>query len=334
MGLRNSLICCINSSNHTRELRRLIEECHSIALAYLKMKASANKLFLFHGEDLKDLAWDFIAESFEKDIDGRLIKFQEYFDGYDLNEMTEPEITFLIRKLIFTKVEDNLFRAIGERDPSLRKIIRNLKLAIRESDCEWRVCFNNGDLVIEKGLNNLPKMPSEFMQIKLSQRLDKHIQIPDILIEVIDIMMQQSEYQKRFSLIGLAIIIREIFVHFNSDKIQDKVIPDVDLRLLNGEFDEFLERSVKSIRFTVGYNYIRKNKMSIKSLNAYMNASKEIVKEHFIGKNNNISHYECLKEQMPALEYNQFRTHHRQKLEYLVKLVRADLVRVYKQDWA
>ena len=333
MGLRYSLGRCLKSSNHTKELQFIIEECHSLALTYLKMKASSNKLYLFHGESLNDLAWDFIAESFEKDENGQLIKFREYFENYDIQRLSETELSVALRKFIFTKVEDNLFRAIGETDPSLKKIIRNLKLAVRESNCDWSVCYRNGELVIEDGSIHLPKMPSEFLQIKLSQRLHKHIQIPDILIEVIEIMMHQDQYQKRVSVVGLALIIREIFVHFNKNEKQNQAKISVDLQLINGEFDEFLEKSVKSIRFKVGYNYLSKKKMSINLLNAYMNASREIIKEYFMGNNNDISHFECLKEQLPEMDYPEFRACHRQKLEYLVKLVRTDLVNVYKQDW-
>jgi hypothetical protein len=97
---------------------------------------------MIRNERLEDLAWDFIADLFEKDDENMLSTFCQYFNEESLVQMDETDVQSELRKLVFTKVDDNIFRAVGEKDPSLRKIIRNLKLAIRDRECEMCVCHS------------------------------------------------------------------------------------------------------------------------------------------------------------------------------------------------
>lgn len=305
-----------------------------MALAYLRMKAASKKLYMIRGERLEDLAWDFIAELFAKDNKGCLVKLQEYFDDISLEDLDHSELTIELRKLVFTKVEDNIFRAVGEKDPSLRKIIRNLKLAIRDCDSDHRVNYEQGFIIVDKNVSdNLPVMPSEFMQIRLSSRLEDKMQIPDILTEVIDVLLKQESYQKKISLVSLASVIRLTFVHFNELSTDRKKL-SADDEILTTEFEKLLNESSEMVRKSTGYSYIRKGKISHDELNMYMSAAKDIVYDYFNDGKRESSQYKYLKKYMPTLEYDDFRTNNRQVLEYIVKLIRKDLVEVYKDEWS
>lgn len=305
-----------------------------MALAYLRMKAASNKLYMIRGERLEDLAWDFIAELFEKDETGTLVRLQEYFGESNFQQLSQSDLTIELRKLVFTKVEDNIFRAVGEKDPSLRKIIRNLKLAIRDNNCKHRVCYEHGYIIVGKDDEHaLPVMPSEFMQIKLSSRLEEKMQIPDILIEAIDVLQSQERYQQRISLVALASVIRLTFVHFNESDDRDKQL-NADESIINAEFEKFLNESSEKVRTSTGYSYIRKGKINSDELDIYMKAAKDIVNDYFNDGKTESSQYEYLKNYMPNLEYEDFRSNNRQVLEYLVKLIRKDLVLTFKEDWS
>lgn len=334
MSLQEVLTDCLGDSVERSALKRLIKKCHSMALAYLRMKAASNKLYMIRGERLEDLAWDFIAELFEKNDNGRLIRLQEYFDETNFEDLSHSDLIIELRKLVFTKVEDNIFRAVGEKDPSLRKIIRNLKLAIRDNNCEHRVCYEHGYIIVGKDdVHNLPIMPSEFMQIRLSSRLEEKMQIPDILIEAIDVLQEQGKYQKRISLVALASVIRLTFVHFNESTDDQKKQLNADEALINAEFEKFLNASSEKVRISTGYTYIRKGKINRDELDIYMKAAKDIVYDYFNDGKTESSQYEYLKNYMPHLEYEDFRSDNRQVLEYLVKLIRKELVETFKEDW-
>ena len=335
MGLKSSLRNCLGVKQKKSDLKFIIDCCYTFALAYFRIKASLGKLYMFQSEKLEDLAWDSIAEIFERNESDKLCILYEYFQSADIEKQDEPWLRSHLRRLVFTKVEDHIFKAAGESDPSLKKIIRNLKLAIRDQAHTGLVSYCDG--YIFTGRHNgqkLPQMPSEFMQIKLCSRLQEKMQIPDILNAVVGILDNQHSYQKRFSLVALAIIVREVYVHFHSENEAAYTKPIAENELLYTEFEHFLDRSVKAIRFKVGYKYLEKGKINLKFLDAYTKAAKHIVREHFISPNHEISHFEFLREEMPGLEYEHFREKHRPVLEYLVKRIRTDVVHIYRNEWS
>lgn len=332
--MKQTVLRCLKREPDREELRTVIDRCHSMALAYLRMKAASRQLYMIRNERLEDLAWDFIADLFEKDDENMLSTFCQYFNEESLVQMDETDVQSELRKLVFTKVDDNIFRAVGEKDPSLRKIIRNLKLAIRDRECEMCVCYRDGMICVDtKSDPHLHPMPSEFLQMKLCKRLDDRKQIPDILTEVIDILLDQSEYRKEISLVKLAKIIRETFVHIHGVEDHDITFPKAAHEILNGEFESFLEKSAKRIISENGTKYIDKGKLTERELYFYIYAAKDIVRDHFINGKTEYSQFEYLKQHMPELEYEEFRSQNRQVVEYLVKLIRSDLVQRFKNDW-
>ncbi|WP_340106285.1 hypothetical protein [Rhodohalobacter sp. 8-1] len=285
-------------------------------------------------ENLEDLAWDFIADLFQKNDTGELIVIKDYFENRRVDSMSKGEIKTELRRLVCSKVEDNVFRFYGEKDPSLKKIIRNIKLAVKEHNCKYSVCYENGDLIVDDGkVNNLLRMPSEFMQIKLCSRLTESLMIPDILIEVIDILENQNEYKKRFSLVTLASIIRESFVIIQDSQI-DNLDPDVYSKMLQKELDRFLGKSVDRVKDNISRHYIEKGKAEHHEIEIYCQTAKEIVKSNFEGTSGSLSQFEQLKLHYHQLEYEQFRNKHRSVLEYIVKMVREDMLNSFKKDWA
>jgi hypothetical protein len=160
------------------------------------------------------------------------------------------------------------------------------------------------------------------------------MQIPEIVAEVIDILMYQDQYMKKFSLIGLSLIIREIFVHFNKDMFTNESEPAAGVNLMKSEFEEILDKSVRTVKLNIGYRYVQSEKITLNLLNAYMEAAFNIVKEHFGSNDEGRTQFDYLKEEMPGLNYIQFREKHRQILEYLVKQVRTNLIYTYKKEWA
>src|SRR6056297_2949162 len=174
MGIKRTLQRCVNNSYNRSDVNNLISHCFNVAITSLRIKSGSFKSFMIRDENLEDLAWDFIADLFQKNEGGELVVLAEYFKYCDLELLS---------------VEDNIFRFYGERDPSLKKIIRNIKLAVKVQECENRVCYQDGFLIVDKSVQtDLEIMPVEFMQVRLCSSLSENSMIPDILIKVIDIM--------------------------------------------------------------------------------------------------------------------------------------------------
>lgn len=335
MGVRGTLVRCVESDYSRDDVNRIVKTCYNFALVYLRMKGRSGKTYLLKKERIEDLAWDFIADLFQKDEDGNLIVLQSYFKNKLHPGITEDEVRIELRKLVFTKVDDNIFRYYGEKDPSLRKIIRNIKLAIRDTDCKNRVCYRDGNIIVcDKKDSDKPTLPVAFMRIRLCSRLNEKSQIPDVLIEVIDIITEQKEYRQRFSLVALAKIIRESFVIVQNDERNGKASPIAEKRIFKNEFDSFLNSSAGKVKESLGNKYVEKGKLQSEELEPFFKAASDIIREDFQTEINGYSQYEQLSRHMGGLEYSHFREKHRQVLEYVVKLIREDLVRNFKKEWA
>lgn len=316
--------------------RKLIDVCHSLALAYLRMKAGSGKLYMIHDEHLNDLAWDFIADLFEQNQNGELVKINTYFEGTDVTRCKESGIIIELRKLVFSKVDDNIYHTLGSKDPSLRKIIRNLKLAIDSAGPHESITYDDGFLMLNRGADTrLPAMPSEFMQMKLCSRLNGKMQIPEILTNVVSILEEQNQYRTRFSVVALATIIREsyVYMHEYNDLPELNEKERIDRHVFSGEFESFLKKSALLIRSTSGKRYVNNGKISEKELDIYMKVSINIIRDQFINGKKKFSQFEHLKQLQPDVDHHDFRNDKRQVLEYLVAQIKEDLIETYRKDW-
>jgi hypothetical protein len=335
MSIRGTLRRCVSNKYDRKDVNRLVLLCHRFAYSYLRMKRSAGNYFVTGNENIEDLALDFIAELFQKEKDGSLVVLQEYFKDTDLNRCEDSDVKIELRRLVFTKVDDNLFRYYGQKDPSLRKIIRNLKLAVKKRNCNHAVCYKDGNLIVdedEPGITSI--MPADFMRMRLCSRLRGEMQIPDILIQVIDIIRDQDSYRKRFPLVILASIIRESFVILHNDNHKQTIKPVAESNLLKSDLDKYIDETVDRIKNEICPRYIKKGKLRQESMDQFLNVATDIVRNDFHEEKHGYSQYDRIKKYNENLEYEEFRKKHRPVLEYLVKLIRRDLINFFRKDWA
>ncbi len=312
---------------------KIVRMSHSIALSYLRMKASSSRLYYIRNEKLEDLAWDYIADLFECDSSGSLVKIDEHIHKLDVSSLEDPNFQIQLRKLIFTKVDDNIFREAGEKDPSLKKIIRNIKLAVRERSCSHGICITNGKLVIEDISESLPVMPPELLQIHLCERIKNSSQIPDIITEIIDVFNSQSSYKKEYPLIGMALVIRKTYVELSiSAQETNTEADDIYNELLIDEMHQLIKKSSEYVKSNLGEKYLKKGKVCNKMLDSYVNAAVCILHDQFTGTHGEMSQFDYLSEEIAELEYSEFRNNHRRILEYIVKNIREKFVSIYKKE--
>lgn len=336
MDLREIIQHSASGRLNRHQRKKLIDVCHSLALAYLRMKAASGKLYMIHDEHLNDLAWDFIADLFEQNRDGELVEINTYFEDTDIAGCTEPGIIIELRKLVFSKVDDNIYHTLGSKDPSLRKIIRNLKLAIDNTGIHESITYDNGYFMLNRGTDTrLPAMPSEFMQMRLCSRLNGKMQVPEILKNVVSILEEQDQYRTRFSVVALATIIRESFVYLHEEddlpELNEK--ERIDRHVFNGEFETFLKKSALLIRSSSGKRYINNGKISEDEIDIYMETSINIIRDQFINGKKKFSQFEHLKQLQPDVDHQEYRNNKRQILEYLVAQIKENLIETYRKDW-
>lgn len=304
--------------------------CKTLALAYLKKKVqSGNTYLLTLMGSLEDLAWDCIADLFERDESNNFVQFERYFAEDTITELSEQQVQIRLRRLIFSKVNDGIFRNFGVFDLSLSKIIRNLKLAADKLGIPIERQGHHNFLFFSDRSSTReykPIMPPEFLEIKLTTRLQAtHIDIPDVLGEAIHIFQQQNMYQQRYALVQLARIIRRSFVYLH-DEWPENHHPE-DPVISKGQLRKYLLSILKEHRLSFYRSYVEKGKIKIEILDKYIRCVKRIIEHHYIMETQiGDSYYDHFKQEFPSVSKEEYREVHRQYLEYMVKLIREDLV--------
>lgn len=334
-NLKKTLLKCLNKTQNTKDEIRIVRLCHSFAYSYLISKAAKGKLYIDRNISFENFAYDYIGELFAKNGNGDFILLRKCFSVEEIKKMNSCEVELILKKIVFTHVEDNIFREMGRQDPSLRKIIRNIKLAIKSKEKESDVRLINGYLKLEEEFEeqNLQEMPIEIMQFKLRAEIEENMQIPDIVSSVINILENQNIFYKKYSVVGLAICIRKIHANFYTTRDESEKTSSINDLLFEQEFEDFLSNSIEGVKNTIGKKYVLDGKVSEDKMRVYLKACKKIVRESFNLTKYGYSQYEYLKRTDPQIEYSEFRTNDRQKLEYLVKKVKQQLIRKYKNEW-
>ena len=135
------LIQDICSGNYSpTELVEFVDICQKTSISYLKYQEVLGKNIRPKNSeganDLEDVAIDCIAGLFTRNDDGEFTQLIKYF-----NPIFEPEeqvddkvVLMMLRRLVVKKTKQELSRIFRERDPEGAKIIRNIRVAIRNSD--------------------------------------------------------------------------------------------------------------------------------------------------------------------------------------------------------
>jgi len=115
-------ITAVMSGLHTRaQLNGFVSACHALALAFLRSKRSVGLLADAEGLKLPDLAYDCIADLFQKSESGDFVRIRAYFGGLDIDRVTDEELLTYLRRLVFSLVNQGVFRLYHEVDPPSAK---------------------------------------------------------------------------------------------------------------------------------------------------------------------------------------------------------------------
>jgi hypothetical protein len=301
------------------------------------MKVVSGHLYSHKGELLEDLAWDFIAELFERDSKGTFIILADNFELSELENSSKEDIEQWFRRIIVTKVDDNIFRSNGEKDPSLKKIIRNLKNAVKKNPCKGHVYVQNGYLCFP-GNHKEDTSPllsaSDILEIQLCHRIHETMQMPDVLAEVVHVLETFQLRQNKISLVAVAICIRKAFVHINDREEKNSQVESPAEILHHQAIEKKIELSAEHIKRTLGEKYIHKKVLTRNELNLFMLAVKEILRLELVDKHDESNHFECLKRYHTDMKYLSYREQYRPVLEYLVKKTRDKIVAFYEKEWS
>jgi hypothetical protein len=281
--------------------------------------------------DLNDLALDCIADLFKRDEDGAFPQLYSYYSRLISPSSSKEELFILTRKLIFSKVNQEIFRLYSDEDPGLSKIIRNLKRTLKfvpQLLAERR----NGDIWIylDDSDPELPIMPPEYMEARLSEGIASNPSFKCVLTTLCNVLNGQNEFRKMYPIMGIAIICRSLFLNLLGNPA-DYVFEEEGLR--PDEINLFIQDSIRIIRKNTQNEYISKGKLSTYHYECYFKAMHQILIAQYVHNNGfDKSFYEYLSSFIRNLTPEIYKSEHRSMFEYFIKLTRNQLLKIIRQE--
>ena len=194
-----------------------------------------------------DIAFDCIADLFQQNEEGRFVQLEAYFSSFDIANESDESLLSHLRRLVFSKANQVIFRIYNETDPSLGKIIRNIKLAIQS--------LNNFDIVTRfdetcilpsacETLEHLPAIKRNEFENQIRNTAHGTETIPQLLAQLSLYLRQQTEYSRLVPMVSVALVFRSLYQNqkVSADEFENyfSVIKEsISARLISQDGEDF-----------------------------------------------------------------------------------------------
>lgn len=335
MRMREVISSVVSDCPSQSAVRDLIALFHKFAIVYLRKKASSGSLNpgLF-GIPLEDVAFDCITELFCRDARGAFVELQTYYINLNYSSLSDDELMALSRRLVFSKITQDLYRQYRELDPGLHKIIRNLKdaaasdstisLETRSSVTWLHFCAGFPEEV------HRPVMPAEILEAFISPVVSQSANTKVILTALRNVFTEQSTYRRSYPLFGLAHSVRAVFSRLRD--ISAEVQRDCQ-ELGEDDVARQISETIAAVKTSMRPSYVEKGKLGEDTYEAYFRAVESILHDEFVNDSRQDgSFFEHLARYMGDLSPESYRAVHRVYLEYLMKVTRRQFLDSMKRE--
>lgn len=361
---------CSGNFSHS-ELLEFISVSQKIAVSYLKYQEITGKNISFDKRgsqnNLEDVAMDCIATLFMRDDNDHFLQLSKYFQDVLKSPVLFDDETILIklRGLIIKKTKQELSRIFRERDPQGAKILRNVRVALknapdlhsfREMGREFvfskllaQSTEHHPELVLLKNGNfqspadfpttesletqfpnlrrHLPIIPDRILKQQFLIVYSPRDPISVILRKMLMVVANYPEYQNYLGLDAIVNLIRSI----NKEMLHERFLSDAESespmdRLRLQEIDQAINEAIIYIEKKINQQYVYKNKISSPKAEIYLATITDYINDLASGKNTD-SNFSYLCRHLPGLSQRQYREEERSIFEYLVKLAKNKLIK-------
>ncbi len=320
------------------ELAEFVDLSHKIAISYLKYQEGVGKNIRpkkAEGlNELEDVALDCIAGLFMRDNKGHFTQLLRYFQPILGQPCSDQEVLIMLRRLIVKKTKQELSRIFRERDPESAKILRNIRVAIRNSEI-----FESFKDMGREFVRIKPDYQNEFTYDSIHNNDFSEKDLFHYFLEIhcpgesVAVMMKKmlsiihsSPLKHDFLAIDvIANIIRDVTFHQFKSQFSDNVdntTPFNDLQIK--EIDAINKEIIEQTRQKINNQYYKKNKIDAEKATIYTQAIADFVYDLTHARESE-SNYRYLKRYMPTLSQQQYRDEERSIFEYLVKITKRSL---------
>jgi hypothetical protein len=331
-GLKNDLVALLGGEATPAQVKSIVRVCHANAEGALARRGHLGHLLRVHGLGLADLAYDCISDLFARDGNGRYKSLESYFAAYGVPEFSDEEVFFHLQRLSFTKVRNGLFRLYSEMDPQLARILHNIKVAARTLGV-----FTEMDRLGESCLvpclcetnEHLPFVEVTDLTAWLSSQASGNEFIPELLGKLCLVLRQQTSVSRIVPIVTIGLAIRSFYTEKEMPRLAEPAtVIDETIIDASGAIVE----ACNDVRTKTYKKYVERGKVSPEMFNLYFQVITHMLELRFIAHDGDgfqlSENFLALASDLTPQEY---RKNHRNRLEYLARLVQKRVSRALQE---
>lgn len=338
--LQHAVASILSDRPHRLAVSTLVTCCHRFALAYLFKKVRhGNFPGQVTGLSVDDLALDCIAEIFQRDGNGQFCVLHTYLKSHECVPSTDDELQIALRRLVFSKVNESLFRLYHETDPNLAKIIRNVKDAAkadprfhlaRHHRKQWLVVFPDEALIssdaVQEAITSRPMAPQELLETYFSSHFGQNDRVRELTGLFAAFVQAYPHYANAYPVTGFAQAMRASFV-----RTHEALHTENESVFHAFEITNAIQVVTDDLEAAKRPSYVGRGKVSDVLFTTYFDTIRDIIAGQYRDDLEMESYYTALQKYLPELSEDDYRSFHRNILEYLAKLARTNFL-LYLND--
>ncbi|NUO83810.1 hypothetical protein HUU05_27350 [candidate division KSB1 bacterium] len=360
----SSLIPKIVHGGYTQgELVEFINLVQKISLSYLKYQEVIGKHIRWERRrksgELDDLAIDCVAGLFMRNDNNEFVQLRRYFGPYIESNAApnDVELLIMLRRLVIKKTKQELSRIFKERDPEGAKIIRNIRVAVknatdlatfREMGREY-IYLRNGRMMraaahhehapvcgveapagvaefSHEELNYLRKAKPTIPEKSLKQNYLELYAPKDHVSTTIRKMLSVVGGDERFQNFLPTDVVARLIRHTNLEVVRNRLIAQIEdvspldyVRLK--EIERAKQKVLQRVRQKIQNQYVASSKIAPEKGEIYYRTLADVLEDITHSKKIE-SYFRHLRKYMPDLTQRRYRQEERTIFEYLGKLTK------------
>jgi hypothetical protein len=317
-----------------KDLIPFIRFCVRLSIGYLRYKSSIGYKISESGtgsQNYEDIAYDVLADLFERNTSGQFIRIQSYFLPYLHENLPEPEWMIILRRLVVSRTQQGLFHLFRNRDPQGAKLYRCVKLAVfRSTDYEWTEYLGREWIrrrPAGKSVKAERMQPEEWNMLKpeLYALFSPQDGTPLMVQKIMEIAASHHQEDCWIALDELFYLIRgyrNLLSETNGTNTERGAdIPDI---LFRNDVEQVLDTIYSDLCKRADSTYLKKNKLDPVMVQGFKDALRSMITDLNDGHPLNTCFY-YIKENMPGISEQVYKEKLRTQFEYMVKLLKNQI---------
>jgi len=333
-GLREIILSVLEDSPSEEQVTRLVRSCHALAQPFVASKWSGGyHAHLVVGLSASDLAYDCMGDLFRRDDRGSLVQIRAYFASLEISNTTETEMLMHLRRLVFSAVNQGIYRLYRQADPAFGKILRNIKLAIATLQNFTEIeRFGEPHLVpaMVDPLMQCPPFETGCLERALAPLVNNSQSIPALLGALSLVLREQEECSRAVALTTVAALFRSIYARGQIEEGSDRDPHDT---LMQEQMRAAIRQAVCEAVTRTFPGYCREYGW----VETYADAYQSIVERNLalrLLENDGaaFSYFTGLQAFLPDLTRDEYQALHKNKVEYVGRLAYEILIAELKKE--